>query len=130
MSIDDGNMSLDERAAELAKIGLTEDELTEGARFEIAPDDTDPLWEWVRIRQPRTHSLVIAQGQSAQFRAMKYVLASAAGICAMLSGVLPISVVQQLGLPVVTQILMSVNEVVKTMHDRAERGPSTSDPEA
>jgi len=118
-------MDADERTKELEALGLTEEQLMEGARFEIAPDE-DPRWEWVRIRQPVTtkrapENYVHLTGEDAQWRTMKYNLATAAGILAMLCSSFPIKLVHDLGIPLGSQILMGVGEAILGLDDERKR---------
>lgn len=120
-------MDADDRQKELDALGLTEDQLAAGMRFEIASDESDPAWEWIRIRQPRTSKrsdphLVSLSGEDAQWRAMKYNLASAAGILTMLCSSLPLKLVRDLGIPIGAQILAGVGEALGKFDDeRRER---------
>lgn len=113
-------MDADDRQKELDALGLDETQLTEGMRFEIEPDDEDPRWEWVHIRQPVTtkrapeHRIKL-NGEDAQWRSMKYNLASAAGILAMLCSTLPLKLVHDLGIPIGTQILSGVGEAMSKL---------------
>lgn len=133
----DDDTLIGQRQAELAKMGMTDDEVRDGARFEIEADDADPRFEWVRIRQPRT-SLRQAlggtrlSGEHAQWRAMYYSLASACGIAQMFAETLPLRAVQGLMVPVAIQSFTALGEIVGEQVEKLKSGvsPRASTPKA
>jgi len=134
MSDDDKTMG-DMRREELARLGLTNDAIRDGARFEVVQDEADPRFEWIRIRMPRVKQRggatdVRYRGERAQWRAMHYSLASASGVVIMMMETLPLRIVEGLMLPVAVQSLNALGEFVGDRLARFDKESEDVDPKA
>jgi hypothetical protein len=123
--------SNDEREKVLAEMKLTDEEIEAGARFSPVIDPEDDRWLLVTIRQPRIPGQEILPpetGANAQWRAMKFNIASTAGILRMLVHALPVHLVQMLALEPVADALDSIGGALHGI-DEQRRNPQP-DPDA
>lgn len=106
MREDDPSMAAQRRAA-MEKLGITDEEVEAGAEFHVETDRADPRWQRITIRMPRVHNMddVHLHGVEAQWRAMKYHLATAKGTIDMLAATLPLKLVSALAMHGVSHAL-------------------------
>lgn len=119
MREDDPNMAAQRRAA-MEAIGITDEEVEAGAEFHVETDRTDPRWQRITIRMPRVHNLddLHLHGVEAQWRAMKYHLATAKGVIDMLSATLPLKVVSALAMHGVSHALDHIGVTLAAIDEK------------
>jgi hypothetical protein len=120
----------EERDEALAQMGLTDDEIEAGARFMPQVDPDDDRWLMITIRQPRAPGQVVlppAFGVDAQWRAMKFYLASTTGVLRMLAATLPVALVSNLGLHAIADAIDVVGGVVVQMDENRKNPPPLGD---
>lgn len=102
-----------EADALVQKLGLTEEEASRGQRFEIVPDEEDPRWQWVRIRQIRASNEVVrAVGQEASNEISIFMIDSAAGVVGVFARSLPPQIVKGLSLHAVVRSLDALASIL------------------
>lgn len=118
-------MNQDEREKALNEMGLTDEEIEAGARFMPQIDPDDERWLIITIRQPRAPGQVIlppAFGPDAQWRAMKFYLASATGVLRMLADMLPMKLAHDLSLHNIADAIDVVGGVVVQLDEQRQTG--------
>lgn len=119
MREDDPSMVAQRRAA-MEKLGITDEEVEAGAEFHCETDRSDPRWQRITIRMPRVHNMddVHLHGVEAQWRAMKYHLATAKGVIDMLSATLPLKVVSALAMHGVSHALDHIGVTLAAIDEK------------
>lgn len=108
----------------LEQIGITDEEVEAGTEFHAEADCADPRFQRITIRAPRVVNLDDVQlyGADAQWRTIKYFLASAKGAIDMLAATLPLKVVSGLAMHGVSYALEQIAIVVAAVDEqRRER---------